>query len=73
MFPLTDTIEMARRHQFHQLEPCGVHGIDYKSVGLDFTGFAELHPVYLLDLKCRNGYMGTYRGCIFALYLSSEN
>ena len=50
-----------------------MHGIDYKSVGLDFTGFAELHPVYLLDLKCRNGYMGTYRGCIFALYLSSEN
>jgi hypothetical protein len=33
------------------IEPCGVCGIDYKDVNIDFTGFAGLHPSCLLDLK----------------------
>ena len=51
---------MAHRHQLPQLEPCGVRGVDNKTVSLDFTGFAELHPICLLDQKGQNAYMGTY-------------
>jgi len=57
--------KMARRHQFHQLQPCGVRDIDVKAINFDFTGLAGLHSSYPLELKCQNAYMGTYRGCIF--------
>jgi len=30
MFPRTDAIKMAQRHQFHQLVPCGGISIDVK-------------------------------------------
>ena len=30
MFPRTDAIKMPHRHQFHQLDPCGVRDIDVK-------------------------------------------
>jgi hypothetical protein len=40
------------RHQYCPLEPCGVRGIDYKDVSLDFTRFDQLHPIRLLELKC---------------------
>jgi len=40
-----------KRHLFCTLKACGVHGIDCKGVSLDFTGFSELHPSCLLDLK----------------------
>ena len=51
----------------------GVRGIDVKVVSLDFTGFAGLHLIYLLDLKGQNAYTGTYRGGILGLSLSLKN
>lgn len=51
MFPRTDGSKTTHRYQFNQLKPCGVCGIDYKDVNIDFTGFAGLHPSCLLDLK----------------------
>jgi hypothetical protein len=32
--------KMSCRHQIHQLEPCGVRGIDVKAVSLIFTEFS---------------------------------
>ena len=32
---------MPHRHQFHQLDPCGECGVDYKIVTPDFAGFSE--------------------------------
>ena len=55
---------MAHRHQLHQLDPCGVRGIDDAAVSLDFTGFSEAHPSCLLDLKVQNSYAETYRRVI---------
>jgi len=61
------------RHQSERLVPRGVRGIDVKVVSLDFTGFAGLHLIYLLDLKGQNAYTGTYRGGILGLSLSLKN
>lgn len=46
-------------------DACGVCRLDYEAVSLDFTGFPELHPSYLLNLKGQNAYMGTCRGGIW--------
>jgi hypothetical protein len=43
--------KVARRHQFHQLDPRGDGSIDVKAVSLNFTGFSELHLSCLLNLK----------------------
>jgi len=49
MFPRTDAIKIARRHQFHQLGPCWGGIINVKAVSLDYTGFIRLHSYYLLE------------------------
>jgi hypothetical protein len=66
-------LKISPRHQSDALEPRGVRGIDVKVVSLDFTGFAGLHLIYLLDLKGQNAYTGTYRGGILGLSLSLKN
>jgi len=57
--------KMARRHQFHQLQPCGDGSIAVKAVTLDITGFSRLHSTCLIERKGRNAYVETYRGYIW--------
>jgi len=40
---------------------------------LDFTGFAGLHPIRLLDLKRQNTYMDAYRGGIFGVKIELKH
>jgi len=60
MFPRTDAIKVALRHQFRKHGPCGDNNIDATSVSIDFTKFSGLHSTYLLELKCQYAYIGTY-------------
>jgi hypothetical protein len=50
-----------------------VRSIDVAAVSLDFTGFSEVHPSCLLNLKVQNTYMETYRGGTFGAKFGFEN
>ena len=54
MFPRTDAIKMPHRHQFHQLDPRGVHSVDTKRNYVEILRFKLFHDYFAFEEDDQN-------------------